>query len=127
MAFRPILPGIFSGATSGGAGAFAMTAGGIRAYDGYISSQAASDFFGVIAIGSVSGDVSADGGTVEILVDVGQLYILNGNQGATNINIDGTDYSLSYNGQQGPSSQYDNYIFSSPDFVPGTTYQITVT
>lgn len=126
MAFRPILPGIFSGATSGGAGAFAMTAGGIRAYDGYISSQAASDF-GVIAIGSVSGDVSADGGTVEILVDLGQLYIRNGNQGATNINIDGTDYSLSYNGQQWLSFRYDTYIFSSPDFVPGTTYQITVT
>lgn len=126
MAFRPILPGIFSGATSGGAGAFAMTAGSGPAYDGYISSQAASDS-GVSAIGSVSGDVSADGGTVEVLVDLGALYILNGNQGATNINIDGTDYSLSYNGQQGPSSQYDTYIFSGPDFVPGTTYQITVT
>ena len=124
MAFRPILPGIFSGATSGGAGAFAMTAGGIRAYDGYISSQAASDFFGVIAIGSVSGDVSADGGTVEILVDLGLLYILNGNQGATNINIDGTDYALTYDGS---FAGYDLYTFSSPDFVPGTTYQITVT
>ena len=123
MAFRPILPGIFSGAISGGAGAFAMTAGSGLAYDGYISSQAASDF-GVSAIGSVSGDVSADGGTVEVLIDSGQLYILGGNQGATNINIDGTDYALTYDGS---SAGYDLYTFSSPDFVPGTTYQITVT
>lgn len=123
MAFRPILPGIFSGATSGGAGAFAMTAGSRPSADGYISNQAAS-FVGVSAIGSVSGDVSADGGTVEILLDSGDFYILGGNQGATNINIDGTDYELTYSSS---SAGYDIYSFSGPDFVSGTTYQITVT
>jgi hypothetical protein len=123
MAFRPILPGIFSGAISGGAEAFAMTAGAGDGYDGYFSSQAALAF-GESAIGSVTGDVSADGGTVEGLNDSGELYILNGNQGATNINIDGTDYALTYSGS---SAGYDLYSFSGPDFVPGTTYQITVT
>jgi hypothetical protein len=53
-----------------------------------------------------------------------QLFILGGSQGATNINIYGTDYALTYDGI---SAGYDLYTFSSPDFVPGTTYQITVT
>lgn len=124
MAFRPILPGIFSGAISGGAGAFAMTAGAGAEFDGYLSSQAAL-VFGESAIGSVTGDVSADGGTVEILTDSGRLFIFGGNRGATNIDIDGTDYALMYYG--GSSAGYDFYLFSGPDFVPGTTYQITVT
>lgn len=120
MAFRPMMPGILS---SGGAGVFAMTAGSRPAYDGYISAQAAIAF-GVVAIGSVTGDVSADGGTVEALIDNGNLYILNGNQSATNVNIDGTDYALTYDST---SAGYDIYSFASPDFVSGTTYQITVT
>lgn len=100
-----------------------MTAGAGDEFDGYLSSQAALAF-GESAIGSVTGDVSADGGTVEVLIDSGQLFILGSNQGATNINIDGTDYALTYDGS---SAGYDLYSFSSPDFVPGTTYQITVT
>lgn len=100
-----------------------MTAGDRPAYDGYISAQAATAF-GVVAIGSVAGDVSADGGTVEVLIDNGDLRILNGSQSATNINIDGTNYALTYDST---SVGYDIYSFTSPDFVPGTTYQITVT
>lgn len=100
-----------------------MTAGAGDEFDGYLSSQAALAF-GESAIGSVTGDVSADGGTVEVLIDSGELFILGSNQGATNINIDGTDYALTYDGS---FAGYDLYTFSSPDFVPGTTYQITVT
>lgn len=121
MSYRPMMRGLLgAGAATGG---FSMTAGATINYTGYVSAQAASDF-NETAIGSVSGDKTADGGTVEVILDAGSLYILNGNEGATNLNIDGTDYTLTF---QGPTGPYDYYTFNGPDFVSGNTYQITVT
>lgn len=99
-----------------------MTAGTSGDGDGYASAQMVP--LGYSEIGSVTGDISADGGTVEAVLDSGQVWILNGNRSATNINIDGTDYAMTYNGT---FSSNDLYSFTSPDFVPGNVYQITVT
>lgn len=124
MAFRPMLSGILSGAATTALGDFAMTAGASGSgSDGYYSSQIATALGGT-AYGSVVGDTSADGGTVEAIIDNGVFWILNGNQSATNVNIDGTDYALTYSYTD---SGYDYYEYSPPDFVAGNTYQITVT
>lgn len=88
----------------------------------YISAQASADL-GPPATGSATGDLSADGGTLEILAD-GVLYVLGGNQSATNLNVDGTDYALTFN-QSG--SGYDLYDFSASPFVIGNTYNVVVT
>ena len=87
----------------------------------YISAQAASDF-GETPVGSATGDLNADGGTIEILGG-GDLFILNGNQSATNLRVDGTDYALTYDQT---FSGYDAYTHSAT-FVVGEAYTVVVT
>lgn len=98
-----------------------ITMGDFEGVAAYISAQAATDF-GLIVTGSASGDLSADNGTIEILFD-GELYILNGNQSATNINVGGTDYPLTYNQDL---NGYDAYNHSAT-FTIGNTYTVVVT
>lgn len=120
MAFRPLLPGILSSGAAQAGGA-EITTGDFNGSAYYISSQAASDF-GVSIAGSASGNLSADGGTIEIL-GAGELYILNGNQSATNMNVDGTDYPLTFDETD---SGYDRYTYSA-SFTIGNTYTVVVT
>lgn len=117
---------------AGGGFAFEMTAGtpgfgfiGWSEPGGYVGTEAGT-------FGSASGDFAADGGTVTdclfnpFLGDVHILGIESGGQSAINVNIDGTDYALSF---QSTESGIDIYHFgpSSSLFVDGLTYEITVT
>jgi hypothetical protein len=135
MTFRPLVTGILSSA-SGPAGGFQMTAESIfdGALIGYVSAQYATDDGNpLIEAGSVSGDTSADGGTVELLafVEGGHLlYILGGAQSASTVTIDGTDYALAFS-ETGTANgnDYDLYIFGPATslFADGVTYAIQVT
>lgn len=98
-----------------------ITMGNYLGVAAYISAQAATDF-GLIVTGSASGDLSADNGTIELLGG-GELYILNGNQSATNMNVDGTDYPLTFDETD---SGYDRYSHSA-SFTIGNTYTVVVT
>lgn len=121
MAFRPLLPGILSsGAAQAGGAQITMGDYFTDAY--YVSAQAENDL-GFSETGSATGDLSADGGTLEVLANQG-LYILGGNQSATNLNVDGTDYALTFNQSGGG---YDLYDFSASPFVIGNTYTVVVT
>jgi hypothetical protein len=98
---------------------FYMVAGSQGGFTGYIKNS----------FGSVTGNLNADGGTVERLftaVGLHNLYILNGNQSATKINIDGEEYPLTY---IGPDGSLDYYRFSPPTvlFVSGNKYKVIVT
>lgn len=116
---------------------FDMTAGAVEDLTGYISAQYATDISApTIAIGSVSGNINADGGTVEIVgTEVGSnllfVWILNGNQSASNISIDGTNYALSFTSiATRNGNDYDTYEvdpFGGSDFVDTVTYAIEVT
>ena len=122
MAFRPILTGILAGASSVGA---RITMGNFNTSSFYVSSQAAIDY-SVSETGSATGDLTADGGTIEVLGDdsgVAQVNILNGNASATKINIDGTDYNLVFNNT---TNGYDIYGFPF-NFQIGNTYIVVVT
>lgn len=120
---------------AGGGFAFEMTAEDAGFYG--VIGWAAPGGYGEAAlgapIGSAAGDFAADGGTVKDCFygagPIGNTHILGidgGSQLATGINIDGTDYALSF---QSTYSGIDIYHFgpSSSLFVDSVTYQITVT
>lgn len=126
MAFRPMLPGILS--SSGGATGFSITAGTAGAAEGYASSTFATDL-GATSFGSATGDSTADGGTIEGVYWQDETHILaikNGSASASNISIDSTDYTLTF---ESTVLGYDIYAFSSGTQVifDGNTYEITVT
>lgn len=110
--------------TSAGVGA-QITMGAGR---NFISAQAASDL-GITATGSATGNLSADGGTIEVLgqqssVKV-QFIILGGN--GTNpltVKIDGTNYTANY---QSAYNGYQFYNFNGSIFTTGNTYTVIVT
>lgn len=111
-----------------GATGFSITAGTDGTDEGYASSAFATDF-GATSFGSATGDSTADGGTIEGVYWDGDTHIFaikNGSASATNINIDGTDYALTF---LEPVLGYDAYTFSSGTQVifDGNTYDITVT
>lgn len=130
------IPVITAAVSTGG---FQMTAGDLLGlYYGYVSEQYAADALGSSAYetGTVTGDISADGGEVHLLAtEPGasylQLYILSGNQSATSLSINGVSYDLDYGGQETHGSNvYDTYEidpFLGADFVPSATYSIEVT
>ena len=125
MAFRPLITGIMSSGASTGA---QITMGESSGQPYYFSEQAASDFVST-AVGSATGDLNADGGTIEILGQgnsvIVALYILGGNgTNPLNVNIDGTDYSANY---QGLSNGYRIYSFGGSVFTIGNTYRVIVT
>ena len=125
MAFRPLLPGILSSVPEEAVGGAEITMGSFDTSSFYISSQAAIDY-GVSAAGSATGDLTADGGTIEVLGDSfgdAQVNIRNGNASATTINIDGTNYSLAF---FSANNGYDVYLFSF-NFQIGNTYTVVVT
>jgi len=135
-----VLPGFPSPAfgAAGGVFAFTMTAGTEstgpgEALTGYAATNSYSTTVLVpSAYGSATGDLSADGGTITDVTfldsDATHLLVVDGGvtQGLTNINIDGTDYGLSFTSLGGI---YDFYTFgpSSSLFSVGTDYGITVT
>jgi hypothetical protein len=124
MAFRPLLPGILS---SGAATGAQITMGESGGDPYYISQQFTSDL-GLPSAGSASGDLSADGGSIEVLGQFsggGQLVILNGSQSASNISIDGTSYALTFDLTLG---SYDTYSFTAPaeTLQIGSTYTVEV-
>jgi len=80
--------------------------------------------------GSVSGDLNAGGGTITDLAFLDKsegslLAIKNGSQSASNINIDGTDYTLTF---LETSGDYDWYSFgpASSLFSDAVTYEVEV-
>jgi len=85
------------------------------------------------ALGSISGDTTADGGTIESLEylpaevsgERNVLLIKDGGASATNINIDGVDKTLSFQGTSG--SGYDEYFFADTVLVAGETYLVIIT
>lgn len=120
MAFRPLLPGVLSSGAAQVGGA-QITMGDFSGDVVYVSPQFSADF-GISVTGSATGDLSADGGTIEALSNA-DLYILGGHQSATNMNVDGTDYPLTFSGT---SSGYDVYDHSAT-FSIGSTYTVVVT
>lgn len=115
------------------AGGFDMTAGspGFGAF-GWVEPGSISEG-NLASFGSATGDLSADGGTVTEVYFIGPsfgnlhyLVIFGGSQSATNINIDGTDYTVTFGAI---SSGYDYYTFgpSTSLFADGVTYSIEVT
>lgn len=100
---------------------------------GYGSALGASEYQpSSIAFGTfVSGNVDVDGGTVEAVekatgASFGTVYIRGGNGDATNINIDTTDYTLTFSFI---ASGYAQYTFSGTGshFTVGVDFDIIIT
>ena len=126
MAFRPLIAGILSSGVSTGPAQITMGALDSRPY--FLSAQAASDFEGT-QTGSATGDLSADGGTIEGLGQADSslviLYILGGNgTNPLNVNIDGTDYTAN---REGLFNGYQVYGLSGSIFTIGNTYTVIIT
>ena len=125
-----ILPGMPMMFPSAGGAGFTMTAEDIDDAIGWATSGGfVYDEFGVTP-GSASGDFSADGGTVlECFFEEPNIHLLSidgGSQSATNVNIDGTNYPLTFSET---SDGIDVYTFgpSSSLFTDGVDYDIVVT
>jgi len=123
-------------APSAGGASFTMTAEDAEPDASIIGYSSATGFAGSglgYAVGVASGNLSADGGTVTDLWWGGPingnhlLFIDGGNQSAASINIDGSDFSLTF--VETDSSGRDKYTFgpSSSLFTDGVDYDIVVT
>ena len=129
-----ILPGMPMMFPSAGGASFTMTAE--AANDDPIGWAASGGFVDtnfVFTFGSASGDFSADGGTVldcffggPFFGSINVLSIDGGSRSATNVNIDGTNYPLTFSET---SDGIDKYTFgpSSSLFTDGVDYDVVVT
>jgi len=114
------------------AGGFSITAGTSGgSFIGWFSASAAA-YIDVSPLGSASGDFAVDGGTAEavysfVAFGINGLLIENGSASPSTVTVDGTDYTLTFNGTDGG---FDDYTFgpaATPLFVDGVTYAIEVT
>lgn len=113
------------GADSG----FTMTAGISGVFVGYINDPDGAEI-AEGPIGSVTGNLSADGGTVTDVFfgNDGHRFIVMGGSGSlTTINIDGTDYTFTSNSTFGGYSYYFLESVATSLFTNGVTYSIEVT
>jgi hypothetical protein len=128
-----ILPGMPMMFPSAGGAGFTMTAEDADDAIGWAASGGLIDTDFGVTFGSASGDFSADGGTVldcffggPPLGNVHTLSIDGGSQSATNVNIDGTNYPLTFSET---SDGIDTYTFGSASslFADGVDYDVVVT
>lgn len=88
------------------------------------ASQRLEDDTPIGQAGYYSGSNAVSVGTVEGIIP-GSVFVLNGDQSLTNMNIDGaTDITLTYDSA---FAGYDRYAWSGSPFVIGSTYLIALT
>lgn len=115
-----------------GAGGFELTAG--SANEGEIIGWTSEDGGENSFTGTVSGNLSVDGGAAVDLFDeydsegpylASYFRVLNGNASATNLNVDGADYPLVYSFSF-DGIDYYNVTTGTGIFTNGNTYTIEV-
>ena len=125
-----ILPGMPMMFPSAGGVGFTITAEDADDAIGWAASGGLIDTDFGVTFGSASGDFSADGGTVlECFFEEPNIHLLSidgGSQSATNINIDGTNFPLTFS-QTNDGLDFYKFGPSSSLFTDGVDYDVVVT